>query len=282
MIIVLKSANAEANNLGKISITDKISDKVNSILKLYSKEFTLNQKLLFQDYYNFLTESGILAKTKMLLLPCLASDNLPKEAFTNIVSNNYVVNNDYVDSTHWGISDGMIYSKGSQNAAYQIPSFNFTDANMMTGNIFFGAYLGKKVANYNVLFCGGETFKTSLIIDVPTTGINATLKTGDGAQTTFTFENEEDIGVGLFGASKQGTDKAHLIYNGSSIVEDKYDTGNVPIIGYTSLAHNGIANGTSQALSPIAKMLIISEYLSDKEMLELNNATEDLVNGFLI
>lgn len=282
MIIVLKNANAAANNLGKISITDKISDKVNSILKLYSKEFTLNQKLLFQDYYNFLTESGILSKTKMLLLPCLASDNLPKEAFTNIVSNNYVVNNEYADSTYWGISDGMIYSKGSQNAGYQIPAFNFTDANLITGNIFFGAYLGKKVANSNVLFFGKETFKTSLEITVPTTGINATLKTADNAQTTFTFENVEEIGVGLFGASKHGTDKAHLIYNGSSIVEDKYDTGNTPIVGYTSLAHSGVDNGTSQALSPIAKMLIISEYLSDQEMLELNNATEDLVNGLLI
>ena len=68
MIIVLKNANAAANNMGKISITDKVSDTVNLILGLYSKEFTLNQKLLFQDYYNFLTESGILAKTKMLLL----------------------------------------------------------------------------------------------------------------------------------------------------------------------------------------------------------------------
>lgn len=73
MIIVLNGADFSANNIGKVEIAVKISERTKAICAAYGKSFTTSQQVALQNLIDWLDDEGILSEMDALYLPCMAS-----------------------------------------------------------------------------------------------------------------------------------------------------------------------------------------------------------------
>lgn len=106
MIIVLSGADFSANNIGKVEIEIKISERTKAICAAYGKSFTTDQQIALQNLIDWLDDEGILAELDALYLPCMA--NSLDKVLVNVAKAPYNV--DFVPSSdHFALRSKGLY-----------------------------------------------------------------------------------------------------------------------------------------------------------------------------
>lgn len=287
MILVLKSADFSANNIGKVAID--LDERTNAIMSKYGRTFSTEETVAIQAFMSGLDDSGILSKLRALYMPAFGSS--VEDSFVNLASIDYT--KDILSKTDGVLfSNGEIINDGSMNSFTVTRS---TESDIKRNDIFQAVYgnAGTVITNQMAVINTNNVY-TPALIGYNLNANNLLINYKEGAITVnitnnseFTHQRIEQNQYGICGINYTYEDlsnnKAVFLgrdgYDRCAVTYKKGDT----ILSYEDLsADQTIGNTTtiSYMKSP-CKMIVVGKALTDEQITKFYELVNDVMKVFV-
>lgn len=284
MILVLKSADFSANNIGKVAID--LDERTKAIMSKYGRTFSTEEAVAIQAFMNGLDDSGILSKLRALYMPAFGSSL--EDSFVNLASV------DYTKDTLQGTS-GISFSNGgiiNDGSASGFSVTRSTENDIKRNDIFQAVYGNAGTENINqmaVIQSGnlygpaliGYSLNANVMIKYDAGQINVQATNSDFTHSRF---KENQYGIAGINYTYEDLSANRAVFLG----RDGYDRcavtfkKNGTTISYADIGADEVTGNTvgfTQMKSP-CKMIVVGKALTDEQLTKFYVLVDDIMKVF--